>query len=348
MLFSARISTKELARLSHRLATSLEAGIDMRAVWQREASGTARASLKSRFQAIDHAVAEGDSLAEAMNSTGDFFPPLFRELTNVGEQTGRLPDVFSQLHHHYEDQIKRRRIFLAAIAWPAIQLTLAVLIVGFLIWALGAIGKSTGTTFDILGFGLVGSSGLSIYAAFISGVGIAALLLGRAVSRGLLWTRPIQRLVLKIPVLGKAIETLALARLAWSLHLTFNTGMDVRRAVRLSLQAAGNALYLDLMKPIDKWLSDGSSLHEAFANTGEFPNEFLDALDVGERSGKLVESMDHLSKQYRDRAKTALATLTMLAGFAVWCMVAVLIIALIFRFAMFYIGTINDAVNMTL
>ena len=346
MFFSARISIKELSGLSHRLATSLEAGIDMRAVWKREASGTARASLKARFKTINSAVADGQSLADALNSTGDFFPPLFRELTNVGEQSGRLPDVFAQLHRHYEDQIKRRRIFLAAIAWPAVQLTLAILIVGVLIWALGAIGKSTGTTIDILGFGLIGSSGLAVYAAFISGVGIAAVLLGQAVSRGLLWTRPIQRLALKIPVLGKALETLALVRLAWSLHLTFNTGMDVRRAVRMSLQAAGNALYTDLMKPIDRWLSAGSSLHEAFANTGEFPNEFLDALDVGERSGKLVESMDHLARRYRDRAKTALATLTMLAGFAVWCMVAVLIIALIFRIAMFYIGTLNDALNM--
>ncbi len=346
MLFSARISLKELAGLSHRLATSLEAGIDMRAVWRRESSGSARASLKSRFQTIDRAVAEGQSLAEALNSTGDFFPPLFRELVNVGEQSGRLPDVFSQLHRHYQDQIKRRWIFLAAIAWPALQLIVAILIVGFLIWILGVIGKSTGTTFDIIGLGLVGTSGLAIYAAIISGVGIVALLLGRAISRGLLWTRPIQRLAMKIPVLGKALRTLALARLAWALHLTMNTGMDVRRAVRLSLQVAGNALYTDLMKPIDRRLSAGSSLHEAFTNTAAFPVEFLDALDIGERSGKLVEAMDHLAGQYRDRAKAALAALTMLAGFVVWCMVAVLIIAMIFRIFMFYVGTIYNALNM--
>lgn len=347
MLFSARISIKELAGLCHRLATSLDAGIDMRAVWKREASSSARAPLRSRFQVINRAVAEGQSLSEAVNSTGDFFPPLFRELLNVGEQSGRLPDVLAQLHRHFEDQVKRRRLFLAAIAWPALQLGMAILIVGFLIWILGAIGSRSGTTFDVLGFGLTGTSGLAVYAAFVSGVGIVALLLGRAVSRGLLWTRSIQRLTLKIPVLGKALETLALARLAWSLHLTFNTGMDVRRAVRLSLQAAGNARYTDLIKPIDKWLLAGSSLHEAFGNTGEFPAEFLDALDVGELSGKLVESMDRLATQYRDRAKVALAALTILAGCVVWCMVAMLFIALIIRFFMlFYLGPINEALDM--
>ena len=346
MFFSARISIKELAGLCHRLATSIEAGIDIRAVWRREAASAARASLRSRFKSIDADVAAGRSLADAIGATGDFFPPMFRELVNVGEQSGRLADVFAQMHRHYLDQIKRRRIFLAAIAWPMLQLTVAILVVGFLIWILGVIGKSTGTTIDILGFGLVGDSGLAVYAAFISGVGIVALLLGRAISRGLLWTRPIQRLSLKIPVLGKALETLALARLAWALHLTMNTGMDVRRAVRLSLYTARNARYTDLLKPIDRWISAGSSLHEAFANTGAFPKEFLDALDIGERSGKLVECLDHLAAQYRDRAKAALATLTMLAGFAVWCMVAVLIIALIFRLFMFYVGTLNSALNM--
>lgn len=347
MFFSTRISIKELAGLCHRLATSIEAGIDIRAIWQREASGSARASLRSRFKSINQDVAAGRSLADAIGATGDFFPPLFHELVDVGEQSGRMADVFAQLHHHYLDQTKRRRIFLAAIAWPMLQLAIAIFLVGFLIWVLGVIGKSTGTTFDILGFGLVGTRGLAVYAAFISGVGIVGLLLGRAISRGLLWTQPIQRLALKIPVLGKALETLALARLAWALHLTMNTGMDVRRAVRLSLRTARNARYTDLLKPIDRWVSDGSSLHEAFANTGAFPHEFLDVLDVGEQSGKLVESMDHLASQYRDRAKTALATLTMLAGFAVWCMVAVLIIALIFRFfILFYLNPIYDALNM--
>ena len=346
MLFSARISTKELAGLCHRLATSIEAGIDMRAVWRREAANATRASLRSRFKSIDADVAAGRSLADALGATDDFFPPMFRELVNVGEQSGRLADVFAQLHRHYLDQIKRRWIFLAAIAWPMLQLTVAILLVGFLIWVLGVIGKSTGMTVDILGLGLVGNSGLAVYAAFISGVGIVALLVGRAISRGLLWTQPIQRLMLKIPVLGKALETLALARLTWALHLTMNTGMDVRRAVRLSLRTARNARYTDLLKPIDRWISAGSSLHEAFANTAAFPKEFLDVLDVGEQSGKLVESMDHLAAQYRDRAKVALATLTMLAGFAVWCMVAAVIIALIFRFFMFYVGTINSALKM--
>ena len=79
---------------------------------------------------------------------------------------------------------------------------------------------------------------------------------------------------------------------------------------------------------------------------GCFPPDFLDAVDVGEHSGGLVESMAHLSQQYQEQARAALSTLTMVAGFAVWGLVAILLICLIFRFALVYINILNNAANM--
>lgn len=346
MLFSARIGTKELAGLCRRLGTSLEAGIDMRAVWKREAAGAGRGALTRRCRAVRDAVAEGQSLADALAATGEFFPPLFRELADVGDESGRLGEVFLQLANHYDAAVKRRRIFLAAIAWPMLQLAIAILVVGFVIWITGVIGSANNMRIDILGFGLVGTSGLAVYVAIVSGIGIGAVLLIHALGRGLIWTRPIQRGLLRVPALGGALETLILTRLAWSLHLTLGTGMDVRRAIRLSLRTTHNARYTDQIRSIDDAIGAGSTIHEAFANAGGYPADFLDAMHVGEETGSLVESMGHLSKQYEDRAKVALATLMMLAGFAVWCLVAMVIIVFIFRFFMFYIGTINDALKM--
>jgi type II secretory pathway component PulF len=159
----------------------------------------------------------------------------------------------------------------------------------------------------------------------------------------LVWTQPIQRAVLRLPFLGSVVETVCLARLAWTLHLTFNAGMDVRRALRISLESARNARYTDQIPEMESSIRRGTSLFETFAAAGDYPPEFLDTLRVGEQTGKVVESMEHLSRQYRDRAAVALGTLTMLAGFAVWAMVAVVIIILIFRIFSFYLGTIQDA-----
>ena len=68
-------------------------------------------------------------------------------------------------------------------------------------------------------------------------------------------------------------------------------------------------------------------------------------VQVGEQSGTLVETMAHVSNLYREQARSAMATLTMLAGIAIWAMVAVVIIVLIFRLFFFYIGILNGALN---
>lgn len=346
MLFSPRITTKELAGLCRRLATSLDAGIDLRAVWRREAGGAGRVALLHRCGVIRDAVARGESLADALDATGDFFPPLFCQLAAVGEETGQLGHVFAQLADHFGAQLKRRRTFLAAITWPMVQLTLAVVIVGFLIWIVGVIGESRNTTIDILGLGLVGTPGLIVYAAIVSGVVVGGFLLFYAARRGLLGLGMVQRGLLRVPVLGTALQTLALARLAWALHLTFNTGMDVRRALRLSLESTQNARYSGQIGRIDKAIASGDSVHEAFVATGVFPAEFLDVLHVGEQSGTLTETMERLGRQYEDYANVALATLVKLAGLAVWCLVAVVLVSVIVRVFSFYIGTINDALKM--
>jgi type II secretory pathway component PulF len=139
------------------------------------------------------------------------------------------------------------------------------------------------------------------------------------------------------------LQTLALARLAWSMHLTMDAGMELRRGLRLSLRSTHSAWYTDQIERIDAGIAGGNSIYEVFCEAACFPPDFLDALQVGEHSGKLAESMALLSRQYQEQARAALATLTMLAGFAVWAAVALLIIALIFRLFMFYLGVINEA-----
>jgi type IV pilus assembly protein PilC len=342
MLFTPRIATKSLVGLCRRLSTALAAGIDAPTAW---APGSERAPrhLRRHLLEISRTVNQGDSLADALAATGDFFPTLFREMIDLGEQTGHLDAVLAQLADHYQNQLDMRRSFLAAIAWPLVQLALAVLIIGFIIWIFGIIGDGK---LDILGFGLVGNRGLAIYAAFVAAVGVAIFLIVRAIGRGLVWTQPIQRFVLRLPAIGKPLQTIALARLAWSMHVTLNAGMDVRRALKLSLRSTQNARYIDQIPEIEAEISAGHSIHEAFVRAGGYPDDFLDTLAVGEQSGRVVESMGQLARQYQEQARAALTVLTLLAGWAVWGMIALLIIALIFRIFSFYLDAINNAAKL--
>jgi type II secretory pathway component PulF len=330
MFNDPRISQKELASLCRRLGTALEAGIDIRRVWEREGQGYGSLTLKARMLRVSDELIRGSSLTEALQTTGEYFPSLFRELVAVGEQTGNLAEVFLNLADHYEHQIQIRRAFLSSITWPLFQLAAALGVIGIVIVVMDFLPARPGEKIDILGFGLTGMSGLVIYLCFLAAVAAAVGFVVRAMQRGLLWTRPLQRLLLRIPVFGRFLQILALSRLAWTMHLTLNTSLDLRRALPLCLRSTQNAHYIDQTERIVDAAVSGQELCQSFAATGVFPGDFLDALEVGERTGQLPESMARLAEDYRDQAKRMMHMLAVAGGFAVAALVGLMIIGVIF------------------
>ncbi len=220
---------------------------------------------------------------------------------------------------------------------------MALSIIGGLIWLMGFIATITGQKepLDLLGFGLIGTPGLMIYLAILAAIGAAGFFVYQAVRRGKLWVRPVERLVYRIPKLGSALETLALARLAWTLQVTLEAGMDLQPAFRLALASTRASHFTERADDVARDLRSGREVYEILSDTRLFPHDFLDAVQVGEHSGRLAETLAVLSTQYQDRARSALGVLTQVAGFAVWAMVAGLIIVIIFRLFGFYVDQIK-------
>jgi type II secretory pathway component PulF len=342
-MFSAQVGKRQLAALCRRLATSLEAGLDIRRIMTREAEGRGNPALRSRLREIDRQVAAGVSIQEAVAATGDYFPPLFREMIAVGEATGKQAEIFRHLADHYDHQLAVRRVFLTALALPLLQLGATVVIIGVLIWALGAIASYTNSEpIDILGFGLYGTQGLIKYFLFLATLAGIGFLIWAAVKRGWLWGRIVERVLLRVPFIGGALRVLAMERLAWSLQLTLDTDMETRQAIDLSLRSTQNGVYREAAPDINREVASGRSLTEAFERTHVFPDDFLEALDIGERSGRIPESMAHLAQQYQDKGRLAIRALSVLGWIVTFMVIAGVIISLIFKLAFFYVGTINE------
>lgn len=342
-LFSPRVSLRELALFCRRLALALEAGLDLRRILDRESQGRSSGAMRRHVERIRQEVHRGHSLSEAVAATGSYFPPLFHEMVDIGERTGKVSEVFRELADSYEYQQRLRREFLASIAWPSVQLVAAVLIVGLMIWVMGIIGDGK---MDILGLGLVGTEGVVRYFTVVGVVVLAGAALVHAVERGVIWVRPAERAVLHLPVLGACLRTLALSRLAWSLHLTLETGMELERALPLSLRSTRNATFIDGIDQVVREVKSGHEISEALANSAPYPQDFLDTLENGERSGRLPEAMAILARQYQDQAHRSMQVLTTIAGFAVWALVALLIVVVIVRiFMIAYMGPINEALR---
>ena len=346
-LFSPRIRLADLAHLCRRLAIALASGIEVRRVFEREMSNTRSPLLRSRMRQINEAVARGDTVAEGLALTGDYFPALLREVVDVGEHTGHLAEVFKHLAEHYEEQLRLKRAFTSSIAWPCIQLTLSLIVVGIMILVSGAIGAMGGRgPTDILGLGLVGPSGFVIYCLTLATIAVGAFLFIQAARRGLAWTEPVQKLVLALPGVGQPLRTIALAQMAWTMELTLEAGMDLLKAIPLSLRSTHNAYYTQHTDQMMRTIRAGHEINEALTESGAFPFEFLTAVEVGERSGRLPEAMKSLAREYHERARHAVQTLTVMAGWGVWVVMALAIVGIIFKMAMQtfvpYVQTINE------
>ncbi|MBN2577589.1 MAG: type II secretion system F family protein [Pirellulales bacterium] len=343
MIFSPRISLRNVGQLCRRAAIAYEAGLDARSIWAKEAQRAGGAARRP-LEIVSRSVAAGDSLSEAFFAAGNYFPPLMGELIAVAEQTGRFDAVFKQLAENYQEQLQVRRQFLATIAWPMIQLGLALGVIGLFIWISGFIRQMTGSDFDPLGWGLYGAKGVVIYLLILAALGGIIFVFLQAVRRGAFWIRPVQRFVLRVPLLGGAVNKILLARLTWSLYLTFDAGMEIRRAVRISLHSTNHATYLDPLASIDRMLEQGNSLHESFLQARCFPRDLLDAVAVGEESGRLAETFALQNRQYRDQARSGSASLAVFAGIVIWVLVAALIIYMIFHlFVTAYLQPIQKA-----
>jgi len=346
MYFSPRIRLKPLANLCRRLAFATSAGLEDRKIWRDEATRS-RGREQVALQDVADRLARGESISDALAEADEYLPRMFKQIVAIGDASGRLDHAYKRLAEHYEHAQAAKRSLMTALAWPMIQLFIALFVVGIVIFISGALELPNldGSPLDLFGLGITGSSGLILYVGFIAVAASAIVLAIEAGRRGMLWTRQLQRWLLGVPAIGDAMRTLALARFTWALQLIFDTSMDLRKALPLALDASGNDYYRRLGPQVASNIQRGMSLHSALAETGAFPTDLLDSIAVGEQSGMLSETMERLSKEYQRRSNTAISIIGQTIGYVVWGVVIVLIVILIFRAAGVYIGMINQAAS---
>jgi type IV pilus assembly protein PilC len=346
-VFFNQIPQSTLAVVCKSLGTMLHAGVSLLKALDTLAKKTGNARCRRHLASVREQVQQGTDIAAAMRAQGGYFPDLTIDMVHVGEQTGALPEVLDRLADHYENSVRLRRMFVGLITWPAIQLVAAILIVGFLIWILGVIGdtRGGGKATDMLGWGLLGASGATIWftAAFgtLFGVVGAYFLIARVFHQ----QRALDTLILGIPVVGHCMRSFAIARFSWAFALTQQTGMPIARCLDASLRATNNGAFAGASRGLQEDVNAGEELSTAFAATRLFPEDYLQMVQVAETSGTVPEALERLSPQFEDQARRSLVVLASTLGWVVWLLVAVFIIFIIFSVVTQYIGLINDAAS---
>jgi len=325
MLGATWISSADLAATCRMLRVGLGAGLPIAEVFRKQA-GRGPLSMRSLTGRVADRIAEGDTLDDAFKPEAGRLPPLFTALVGVGEQTGMLVETLRELEDHYDLQNRLKRNFRAQMFWPGLNLMAAVGVICLML----IIADIVGSKIDPLGIGT------GVKAALRLLVWVGSALLGVAAAYWAIANRvrflaPVERLILKLPVLGPALEALLLSRLGLALRLTLGAGLPVSKSLKLSLDAAASALYTQAFERAKPGLRRGETLTEVMTQCGVFPRDFLDVIANAEEGGQVPEVMERVAKNYQDDAARRLKVLSQLAAWLVYAAVAVMIISMIFR-----------------
>lgn len=329
---------RALAGFCRRMGVALHAGVDILRILESETK-TGSPQHREVMKRIHEKVRDGNSLSRAMLDEKKVFPPLLIQLLHAAELGGRMESMFLTMADYYEDLIRTRSYFLGQITMPVIQLVIAITIIGLVILILGMINSGNEIAYDAAGLGLKGMSGFAIYCLVVGSIAsVSALVIFAILKNWFNLHKKLMPIARRIPTLGTALTTLAVARFSMTLSMLLNAGVEARRSLKQAFLATGNHYFVGGMDTALAEIEKGNSFGDAVDASGVFPDEFLEMLRTGELSGTETESLDHLAHIFQDRAKAALKMLATIVSTIIWLAVTILIAAFIIRLAMQYVS----------
>ncbi len=336
MLLSKQLPLSSLIEFCRALRHNLGAGLTLRHVFRQQSERGPR-PVRPVAGRISEELEQGESLELALKREKGYFPPMFVSMAIVGEQSGCLPEVLTELEKYFLLQQRLWRQFIAQVAWPAFCFCVFPFVIAGMIFFL-AILSSGSKPFDPLGLGFTGVGGALKFLLYFWGIFALLVALYFVVTRTLKQRATVEELLLRIPVIGPCLRAIALMRFCIALRLTMETGMSITNAVRLAMRGTGFMVFADRAEPVRQALKAGDDLALALGKSGLFPQDFLNILANAEEGGRVPEVMEHQAQFYEDESRRRLTILSQAASWGIYGLVCLMIIFMIFRLALGVFG----------
>lgn len=332
-LFSGggKITTGDIALFSRMLATMLAAGIPLVQAFEIVASGHENVAMQKLILTIKGDVEGGSSLAEALAKQPLYFDDLFVNLVESGEQAGALESLLEKIATYKEKTEAIKKKIKKALTYPAAVLVVALVVTTIL---LIFVIPSFEDLFQGFGADLPSFTRMIIDLSFFvrtKGFYIVILIVG-AVSTFLYFqkrSRPfrhfLDRLMLKMPIIGPILEKAAIARYARTLSTMFAAGVPLVEALESVAGATGNIVYEIAVLQIRDEVATGQRLQQAMESTDLFPNMVIQMIAVGEESGSLDEMSSKVADFYEADVDDAVDNLSSLLEPMIMAILGVLV-----------------------
>jgi type IV pilus assembly protein PilC len=326
-----KITTGDIAIFSRQLATMMSAGIPLVQAMDIVGSGHDNPSMQKLILAIKTDIEGGATLAEALARHPLYFDELFVNLVNAGEQSGALETLLDKIAVYKEKTEAIKAKIKKALTYPAAVVAVAIIVTTILLiyvipqfeslfQGFGAdLPTFTRMVVDLSMF--VRTKGWIILLLVIG----AVVGISQARRRSRRFHHFLDRLMLKIPIVGEILRKAAIARYARTLATTFAAGVPLVEALESVAGATGNIVYQHGVMQIREEVATGQRLQRAMEATELFPNMVNQMIAVGEESGSLDEMASKVADFYEAEVDDAVDNLSSLLEPMIMAILGVLV-----------------------
>jgi type IV pilus assembly protein PilC len=326
-----RVKPEDIAIFSRQLATMLAAGIPLVQAFEIVGNGHEKPAMQRLILDIKADVEGGTSLHEALGKHPLYFDDLYVNLVEAGEQAGALENLLDKIATYKEKtealkkKVKKALFYPAAVLVVAIIVTMILLI--FVIPQFESLFKGFGA--DLPAF----TQMVINLSRFVQDKGwLLAIIFGGAIWFFLYMKKRsralrvfLDRMALKLPIIGPILNKAAIARYARTLSTMFAAGVPLVEALDSVAGATGNIVYEQAVIRMRDEVATGQRLQRAMESTGLFPNMVIQMIAVGEESGSLDEMSGKVATFYEQEVDNAVDAMSSLLEPLIMAILGVLV-----------------------
>jgi type IV pilus assembly protein PilC len=313
-----KVKPQDIAVFSRQLATMLAAGIPLVQGLEIVGNGHEKPTVQKLIMAIKADIEGGSSLHEALAKQPLYFNDLYVNLVEAGEHAGALEGLLDKIATYQEKteaikkKVKKALFYPTAVVVVAIVVTIVLMI--FVIPEFESLFKGFGAELPAFTQLVINISHLvqhrGIFLLIGIGAAVYAFLYFR--KRSKVMRTFLDRLVLKVPVIGPILNKAAIARYARTLSTMFAAGVPLVEALQSVAGATGNIIYENAVLKMRDEVSTGQRLQRAMENVALFPNMVVQMIAVGEESGALDSMADKVATFYEAEVDNAVDSMSSL------------------------------------
>jgi len=310
-----KIKLDDLVIFSRQLATMIDSGVPLVQSLGILVEQIEKKNLRDVVISVRQDIEAGMSFYDSLAKHPAVFSELFINMTKAGEASGTLNDVLDRLATYLEKTSALSRKIRAALVYPAILISMAILITAGLLLKVVPIFKEIFASFggklpvptQIL---ILTSDLLSRYFLIFAGL---LVILGFIFKRYIGTQKGrynFDSLKLKIPVIGKLFHKVALAKFSRTFSTLVKSGVAILNALDIVGKTAGNKVIEGAVLECRKAVRDGELISRHLSKNKVFPPMACRMIGVGEQTGQLEKMLSKIADFYDEQVDAAVTGLT--------------------------------------